>query len=692
MLRNLIYTTSILKYNFNNNINKRLFSKKDITSARSLYDIEYKKSLFNPTEYWLEQAKKLKWFNEPNINSILTKDSNNYEQWFKNGKINASYLATDFHVNNRPKQIALIHDSPRLGIKSTRTYDELADEVARVAFILVNTFNVKKGDRVMIYMPMMIESVIAMLACTRIGAIHSVVFGGFAANEVAFRIKDLDPKLIISATGSIEVEKLTDYGKILDEAFTLPDFLNGDKNKKPLPVLFVDRPELRRKFPGMLASPKSWKSNYHNYNDLLAETKFHAPVCETDATDILYILYTSGTTGKPKGIVRDHGSSVAAKYAMDKIMDAKPGSVFFAASDIGWVVGHTFSVYGPLIQGCTSVIYEGKPVKYPNAGVFWRMIEEYKVSTFFAAPTAFRAIRKEDPEASFIKQYSISSLKNLFIAGERLDPPTLEWLKNHIKANVVDNWWQTESGWPMIALPMGITGSNNPLPIKAGSSSLPMPGFDIRVLDEAGKEVPRGESGNLVIKLPLPPSCMRTVWNDHKRFLKGYLEPNPGYYLTGDGGYIDNDGYVFIMGRVDDVINVAGHRLSTGQMEEIIAKHASIAECAVVAIPDMLKGDIPVAFVVVQDNNNLSNIQIAKDLVESVRKLIGPLACFKNVIFCKRLPKTRSGKILRKTIRQLSSETHVPIPATIDDPLILEEIRVLLHENKVGPLYADKDL
>ncbi|MDX1902990.1 MAG: propionyl-CoA synthetase [Thermonemataceae bacterium] len=626
------------------------------------YQEEYQASINASMQFWQRQAEQLFWFEKPKM--ILSQDSKSFYHWFYGGKMNTCYLALDYHVaNGRAEQTALIYDSPATNSVKKYTYLQLLEEVSLFAGALQN-MGLGKGDRAIIYMPMIPEAVIAMLACARLGVIHSVVFGGFAPHELAVRIDDALPKVIITASCGIEFSKIIAYKPLVDKAIE-------HSQHKPEKVIIKQRPEAKAEL--LPNRDISWES-------AIAEAK--PTECEIlDATDPLYILYTSGTTGKPKGIVRENGGhAVALKYSMKAIYDTDPGDVFWAASDVGWVVGHSYIVYAPLIQGCTTILYEGKPIRTPDAGAFWRVIEQHQVKSFFVAPTAFRAIKKEDYEAKLKAQYDISSLKNLFLAGERLDPPTYHWLKSILDIPVIDHWWQTETGWAIVGNLMGI----EPKPTKIGSATLPMPGYDIRVLDDEGKEVDANTTGNIVIKLPLPPSCLPTLWNDDERFIKSYLSTFEGYYQTGDGGYKDEEGYIYIMGRVDDVINVAGHRLSTGEMEEIIASHQAVAECAVVGIADELKGQLPIGFVVLKDNITIDDDDLEKELVNLIRENIGAIACFHKALVVKRLPKTRSGKILRKTIRQIADEEKVSIPSTIDDPLIIDEIRELMMAKQIG--------
>ena len=626
------------------------------------YQAEHRKSIENPEDFWGKQAEEIDWFEFPQ--TILSQDSNQSYRWFEGGKLNTSYLALDHHVNSgRAEQAALIYDSPVTGQQQTFTYLELRDAVARFAGVLKN-YGVVKGDRVIVYMPMIPQAIIAMLASARLGAIHSVVFGGFAPNELAVRIDDARPKLLVTASCGIEVQKVIPYKPLVDEAIQKSNF-------PPEKVLVLQRPQVS-------ADMKDGRD--FDWETELSSTNPTEPV-PVDSWDPLYILYTSGTTGLPKGVVRDNGGhAVAIRYSMKTIYNAKPGDVYWAASDVGWVVGHSYIVYAPLLHGCTTVVYEGKPVKTPDPGAFWRMIQEHKINHFFTAPTAFRAVRKEDPDAEFLKKYDISSLKGLFLAGERLDPPTYDWLQNILDIPITDHWWQTETGWAIAGNPMGL----EPHQPKSGSATLPSPGYNVAVLDEEGFEVSKNTQGNIAIKLPLPPSCLSTLWGDHDRFKASYLDQFPGYYSTSDGGYIDEDGYVFVMGRTDDNINVAGHRLSTGEMEELIGSHAAVAECAVVGIDDELRGQVPVGFVVLKDGVTAEPESIEQDLILLIRQEIGAVAYFRQAAIVARLPKTRSGKILRKTIRRLAVETDVPVPPTIDDPKIMTELLDAMQSKGIG--------
>jgi propionyl-CoA synthetase len=620
------------------------------------YQDEFNESKDNPEAFWKEKSAALEWFKAPQ--KILSQDEHGIHHWFADGEMNTAYMALDYHVDNgRADQAALIYDSPVSGRKQTFTYRELRDEVALCAGML-NDLNVSKGDRVIIYMPMIPQAAIAMLACARIGAIHSVVFGGFAAPELAIRIDDATPKVILSASCGIEIKRCIEYKPLLDKAIQLAAHT-------PENCVIYQRKE--SKAPMHLPRDIDWQEALKNTQPVGC-----TPV---KGCDLLYILYTSGTTGKPKGVVRENGGhAVAMKYSMKAIYDMNPGDVFWAASDVGWVVGHSYIVYAPLLHGCTTILYEGKPILTPDAGAFWRVVEEYKVKALFTAPTAFRAIKKEDPQAELASRYDLSSLESLFSAGERLDPPTYQWLCDTYKLPVIDHWWQTETGWAISANMRGI----EKMPVKAGSSTVPCPGYNIEILSEDGKKLNANQQGNIAVKLPLPPSCLTTIWGDMARFKAGYLETYPGYYISGDGGYLDEDGYLFVMGRVDDVINVAGHRLSTGEMEEIIGKHEAVAECAVVGRDDDLKGQMPVGFVVLKNGITANEEDIIKALILLVREEIGAVASFKEAYIVSRLPKTRSGKILRKTIRHIFNGKAFTIPSTIEDPSALQEIKDLL--------------
>ena len=636
------------------------------------YQDLYQQSIEQPEVFWRKQAELIKWYEFPE--TILSQDEHGFFRWFAGGKLNTSYLALDAQIEDgRGNQLALIYDSPVTNSQHKFTYTELRDEVAVFAGGLKN-LGVGKGDRVIIYMPMVAEAVISMLACARLGAVHSVVFGGFAPHELAVRINDAKPKVLVTASCGIEFTNVIEYKPLVDRALEIAEFA-------PEKTVVLQRPQ---------AEAEMQSGRDYDWVKLVNQAEPVEPV-PVEATDPLYILYTSGTTGLPKGVVRDNGGhAVALKYSMKAVYNTDPGDVYWAGSDVGWVVGHSYIVYAPLLHGCTTIVYEGKPVRTPDAGAFWRVISEHKVNTFFTAPTAFRAVKKEDPEANLKKLYNISSLRTLFLAGERLDPPTYEWLKEILKEDsgagipVVDHWWQTETGWAICSNPMGI----EPHPVKNGSPTVAMPGYNVQVLDDEGNTCKPGETGNIVIHLPLPPSCLPTLWNDNDRFKQSYLSRYDGYYLTGDEGIKDEDNYVFVMGRTDDVINVAGHRLSTGEMEELIAGHPAVAECAVTGIDDELRGQVPVGFVVLKDGVEMSQEQMQKELVDIIRRDIGAVAYFRQSGIVKRLPKTRSGKILRKTIRKLAVETEVSVPPTIDDPIILDEISDVMRERGIGQYAA----
>ncbi len=598
----------------------------------------------------MEQAQKLDWSEQPG--SGLYKDEHKLYRWFPDGQMNTCHLALDYHVDQgRGDQVALIYDSPATGSKASYTYRELRNEVSRFAGVLKD-LGVRAGDTVIIYMPMIPQTVIAMLACARIGAIHSVVFGGFAAHELAIRIDDAKPRVMLTASAGKELNRIIPYIPIVRKA--------REEAQHEVEACIVFQ---RNIHPAGLDDEQDWDT-------LLAKAK-PTECIPLPPDHPLYILYTSGTTGKPKGIVRENGGhAVALSYSMETVYGMKPGEVFWAASDVGWVVGHSYIVYGPLIHGCTTVLFEGKPIKSPDAGVFWRVIEEHQVNVFFTAPTAFRAIRKEDPAGSLKAHYDTSSLRYLFLAGERCDISTLNWARDLLEVPVIDHWWQTESGWPMLANPVGL----ELLPVKEGSAGKPVPGYDIQILNPEGSEVPAGTEGAVAIRLPLPPGCLPNLWQDTERFISSYLARFPGYYTSGDGGYKDKDGYLFITGRIDDVINVAGHRLSTAEMEEVVASHHSVAECAVIGIRDSLKGQIPVSFVVLKSGVHSEEEDIQRELIQLVRDEIGPVASFKKVIIVERLPKTRSGKILRKIMRHIADGESFQTPSTIEDPQVLSEI------------------
>ncbi|MEP1216209.1 MAG: propionyl-CoA synthetase [Marinobacter sp.] len=616
------------------------------------YHSEFRQSIDRPEEFWREKASAIDWIEPPK--TIWKPTDNGHGQWFPDGVLNTSDVALDANIRaGRGEQKALVYDSPVTGSTQSYTYNELTRAVATFAGVLQDR-GVTKGDRVIIYMPMVPEAVIAMLGCARIGAIHSVVFGGFAAHELAVRINDATPKAVITASCGIEVKKVIEYKPLVDKAIDQADH-------KPECCIIFQRPQVQ-------AELKNGRD--FDWSELMAQANPVDPV-PVKATDPLYILYTSGTTGKPKGVVRDNGGhAVALRYSMQLVYDASPGDVYWAASDVGWVVGHSYIVYAPLFAGCTTILYEGKPVKTPDAGAFWRVVQDHDVKLLFTAPTAFRAVRKEDPEADQLSRYDISSLKRIFLAGERLDPPTYEWLKEHTGLPILDHWWQTETGWAICCNPVGI----EMMETKPGSATVPSPGYNVQVVDMEGSQVPAGEQGQIAVRLPLPPGCMTTVWGDDARFRKTYLEPIQGFYSSGDGGYIDDDGYVFVMGRTDDVINVAGHRLSTGEMEEVVASHPAIAECCVVGAHDEMKGQIPIGLVLIKDGATIDHDELEDELIEMVREKIGAIACFRRALVVDRLPKTRSGKILRRVIRQIADGEEYAVPSTIDDPAILEEI------------------
>ncbi|MDW3650114.1 MAG: propionyl-CoA synthetase [Bacteroidia bacterium] len=626
------------------------------------YKKEYQESISDPVSYWQEQAKAIDWFTFPQ--TILSQDEEGLYRWFKGGKLNTSYLALDHHVKNgRGAQSALIYDSPITQSKKTYSYQELLDEVALFAGVLKG-LGVKKGDRVIIYMSMIPEVVFAMLACARLGAVHSVVFGGFAAQELAIRIDDAKPKLVLAASGGIEIKRIIPYKPIIDEA------LRKSKHQPDACVVF------QRDF----VKADMQEGRDFDWESLRAKAT-PADYEIVDATDPLYILYTSGTTGKPKGVVRDNGGhAVALQYSMKNIYGVEPGDTYWAASDVGWVVGHSYIVYAPLIYGCTTVLYEGKPIKTPDASSFWRVINEYQVKLLFTAPTAFRAIKKEDPEGKLKALYDTSCLQYLFLAGERTDVATLEWCENLLRVPVIDHWWQTESGYPMLANMTGLELQ----PIKPGSAGMPVCGFDIQIMQEDGQVAPPLGEGSVVIRYPLPPGCFPSLWQDSQRFKASYLSDFPGYYLAGDGGYKDEEGYVFITGRIDDVINVAGHRLSTSDMEEIIAAHPAIAECAVIGVYDAYKGQIPVGFYLLKSGIEDSEEQIEKELIQQVRERIGAVASFKRAVKVERLPKTRSGKILRKTMREIADKRPLSPPSTIEDITVLDELKLLMNKENIG--------
>ena len=620
------------------------------------YQDAYQKSVTDPEGFWAEAASALHW--DKPWEKVLDDSKAPFYRWFAGGHINTCYNALDRHVDNgRAEQTAMIYDSPVTQTVKKFTYRKLRDAVALFAGAL-KAQGVNQGDRIIIYMPMVPEAAIAMLACARIGAVHSVVFGGFAAPELAKRIDDAKPVLVVTASCGVEVNRIIEYKPLLDQALAL-------STHKVNHIIILQRPQCK-------ATLQAGRDL--DWSEAVTAAK-PAPCALVAATDPLYILYTSGTTGKPKGVVRDHGGhAVALNYSMSAVYNVKPGEVFWAASDVGWVVGHSYIVYGPLLNGCTTVLYEGKPVGTPDAGAYWRVIKQHGVTTFFTAPTAFRAIKKEDPRGELLKQYDLSGLRTLYLAGERSDPDTILWAQQMLKVPVVDHWWQTELGWPAVANCQGLT----PMPVKPGSSSVPVPGFNMTALDADGKTLAPNQIGNLVIKLPLAPGALSTMWNNEAGYHDNYLSRYPGYYLTGDAGYLDEDGYVWIMSRIDDIINVAGHRLSTGAMEEVLSSHPAVAECAVIGVADALKGQLPLGLVVLKSGIQQPPDELIRELVERVRSQIGAVAAFKQAAIVARLPKTRSGKVLRATMRAIADNQPHTVPATIDDPKSLEEIAAAL--------------
>jgi len=618
----------------------------------SRFDEVYRRSLEDPEGFWAEAAAAIDW-DEP-WERVLDDSRAPLYRWFAGGRLNTCHNALDRHVEGgRADQLALIYDSPVTGTAATFTYRELRDEVARFAGALAAQ-GVHAGDRVVVYMPMVPEAVIAMLACARIGAVHSVVFGGFAAHELASRIEDAQPKVVVSASCGIEPATLVAYKPLLDAAIELVE-------AKPGRCLILQRPQLEAELDP--ARDLDWR-------EALAQAE-PAPCVSVEATDPLYILYTSGTTGQPKGIVRDHGGhAVALAWSMKHVYDIEPGEVYWAASDVGWAVGHSYLVYAPLLHGCTTILYEGKPVGTPDAGAFWRVASEHGVSTLFTAPTSFRAIRQQDPDGEQIGRYDLSGFRTLFLAGERCDPETLGWAEEKLGVPVIDHWWQTETGWAIAANCIGIER----LPVVPGSPTRAVPGWDVRILGDQGEELPSGQIGALAVKLPMPPGASPTLWNAEDRFREVYLSTFPGYYQTADAGYIDEEGYIFVMSRTDDIINVAGHRLSTGAIEEVLAAHPDVAETAVIGVADELKGQLPVGFLVLKAGVERNGDEIVGEVVQLVRERIGPVASFKNAVVVDRLPKTRSGKILRGTMRRIADGVDYTTPATIDEPATLDEM------------------
>ncbi|MBU6244904.1 MAG: propionyl-CoA synthetase [Actinomycetales bacterium] len=612
-----------------------------------------------PEEFWAQAAALVDWVTPPEV--ILDSSQAPFYRWFRGGRLNTCVNALDRHVAaGRGDRVAIRYDSPVTGVKRSITYAELLDEVSRFAGVLAG-LGVSKGDRVIIYLPMVPEAVVAMLACARLGAVHSVVFGGFAPAELAARIDDATPRVVVSASCGIEAGRVLPYKPLLDEAI-------GMARHKPQASVILQRPQARAE---MHAADVDWAA-------AMAVAVPHEPVI-VEATDPLYILYTSGTTGRPKGIVRDNGGhAVALAWSFWNVYGMTADDTWWAASDVGWVVGHSYIVYSPLLSGATTVLYEGKPVGTPDAGAFWRVIAEYGVNGLFTAPTAIRAIKKEDPDGEHLARHDISSLRSLFLAGERLDPDTYHWACGHLGVPVVDNWWQTETGWPIASNLRGL----EPMPIKPGSPSVAVPGYDVQVLDGEGRQVAAGTDGAIVIRLPMPPGTLPTLWGDDQRYVDAYLTANPGYYTTGDGGSMDADGYLYVMGRTDDVINVAGHRLSTGSMEAVVASHPMVAECAVIGVHDDLKGQVPRAFVVLKAGVQVDPAVLQAEIVESVRREIGPVAALKQVVIVPALPKTRSGKILRRTMRGIADGRPEPVPSTIEDVRVLEAITPLLVSDK----------
>jgi propionyl-CoA synthetase len=630
-------------------------------SSMGTYRDAYTQSLSDPNGFWRNAASSIEWERAPTV--ALDDSAAPLYRWFPDGRLNTCHNALDRHVEGgRGEQVALIHDSPMTGSVTRYTYRELRDQVALFAGVLAG-LGVVAGDRVIVYLPMVPQAVIAMLACARLGAVHSVVFGGFAPRELASRIDDAKPKVIVAASGGLEPTRVVEYRPIIAEA------ISRTVHKPDHIVVFQ-----REQVPAELAPGDiDW--------DTAVREATPAGCVTVDATNPLYILYTSGTTGKPKGVVRDNGGhAVALSWSMTNVYDVHPGDVWWTASDVGWVVGHSYIVYAPLLVGATTVLYEGKPVGTPDAGAFWRVIAEHRAKALFTAPTAFRAIKRADPEAKLLAGHDLSAFRTLFLAGERLDPETYHWASAHLGVPVVDHWWQTETGWPICASPRGL----EELPLKPGSPSVPIPGYDVRILDAAGAELPAGQEGAIAIKLPLPPGTLPTLWGDDDRYIESYLSRYPGYYLTGDGGFIDSDGYVFVMGRTDDVINVAGHRLSTGSIEAVLAAHPAVAECAVIGVHDALKGQLPRGFVVLKAGVSIDEATLRDELVAAVRTEIGPVAAFRDVSIVDGLPKTRSGKILRKTMRGIADGRDEPVPSTIEDPSVLDALRPVLREDRAA--------
>jgi propionyl-CoA synthetase len=628
------------------------------TPGEGPYARAYRRSLEDPDGFWGEAAGAVDWITSPR--RVLDDDTPPFYRWFPDGVLNTCYNALDRHVvAGRADQPALIHDSPMTSTVRTYTYAELLELVARFAGVL-RALGVEQGDRVVIYMPMVPEAVVAMLACARIGAVHSVVFGGFAPAELAVRLDDAQPRVVVTASCGIEPARVIPYKPLIDAAIDLA-------RHNPERVVVLQRPQVTAQLG---ERDVDWATV------MRPDAVEPAPAVPVAATDPLYILYTSGTTGRPKGIVRDNGGhAVALRWSMGNVFGTGPGDVFWAASDVGWVVGHSYIVYAPLLTGATTVLYEGKPVGTPDAGAFWRVVEQHRVNALFTAPTAFRAIKKQDPSAELLARYDVSSLRTLFLAGERLDPDTYAWASQVLHVPVIDNWWQTETGWPIAANLRGL----EPMPVKPGSPSVPVPGYDVRVLGPDGEQVPPGAEGAICIRLPLPPGTLPTLWQDDERYVSSYLSAFPGYYLTGDGGYQEEDGYLYVMGRTDDVINVAGHRLSTGSMEAVLAAHPAVAECAVVGVHDELKGQVPRGFVVLKAGVDADPGQLQAELVQAVRDRIGPVAALRQVDVVPALPKTRSGKILRRTMREIADGADPAVPSTIEDAGVLEALTPVLR-------------
>jgi propionyl-CoA synthetase len=622
------------------------------------YDDVFRRSISDPDGFWGEAAENIDWYKK--WDKVLDDSKKPIYRWFSGAEMNTCYNAVDRHVEKgRGDQTAIIYDSPVTDTIQKITYRELLDKVSKFAGVLMS-LGVSKGDTIIIYMPMVPQAAIAMLACARLGAVHSVVFGGFAPHELAIRIDDAKPKVIVTASGAIEGKKLIEYKPMVNKAIEIA-------KHKPDKCVVYQRP---------IVKADMVDGRDHDWDEVIANAE-PAECVPVQATDPLYILYTSGTTGTPKGIVRDNGGhAVALRWSFENIYNVKPGEVYWSASDVGWVVGHSYIIYGPLLTGCTTIIFEGKPVGTPDPGAFWRVISEHGAKVLFTAPTAFRAIKRDDPDGEYLKKYDLSGFKYLFLAGERLDPDTYHWASKLLNRPVIDHWWQTETGWPITANCMGIEEFS----IKPGSSTKPVPGFDVQILNNDGNPVEAGTEGLVAVKLPLPPGTLPTLWQAEQRFLESYINPFPGYYFTSDGGYIDEDGYVFVMGRVDDVINVAGHRLSTGEMEEIIATHKDVAECAVFGVEDGLKGQVPVGLVVLKTGIDKGEEELQQDLVKMIREEIGAIACFKQAVIVKRLPKTRSGKILRGTMRKIADSKKYSVPSTIDDPAILDEVKEALKK------------